>query len=247
MHFCAAQHVLVCALRKLILLQSKTPLALLTLILHLTTKTLDAKKDHLQLNQKNSPCLINFYLALDNKTPGCRQGRQLKAKAKNSPCLINSYLALDNKILGCRQGQQLKAKKLPSINPYLVLDNKTPGCWQGWQLKAKAKNSPCLINFYLALDNKILGCGERWQLSCRAHRDPRGGSTDPSPQSQHAVLRVDGTQALGHAAVGMLEAHSDLFHCLRLQVGLHLPAERCTLNGRSSPSPNRWVTQYAMG
>lgn len=52
------------------------------------------------------------------------------------------------------------------------------------------------------------------------------------------MLRVDGTQALGHAAVGMLEADGDLLHCLRLQVGLHLPAERCTLNERSSLSPD---------
>ena len=109
------------------------------------------------------------------------------------------------------------------------------------------KNSPCLIHSYLALDNKILGCWERWQLSCRAHSDPWGRSANPSPQSQHAVLRVDGTQALGHAAMGMLEANGDLLHCLCLQVGLHLPAERCTLNERSSLSPDRWVILYAMG
>ena len=163
MHFCcvcAAQHVLVCALRKIILHKAKAkklPLLLLTLILHLTTKPLDAKKDNLQLNQKNSPCLIHSYLALDNK---------------------------------------------------------------------------------------ILGCWERWQLSCRAHSDPWGRSANPSPQSQHAVLRVDGTQALGHAAMGMLEANGDLLHCLCLQVGLHLPAERCTLNERSSLSPDRWVILY---
>ena len=47
--------------------------------------------------------------------------------------------------------------------------------------------------------------------------------------------------------MGMLEANGDLLHCLCLQVGLHLPAERCTLNERSSLSPDRWVILYAMG
>lgn len=54
----------------------------------------------------------------------------------------------------------------------------------------------------LQVTDELLGGGEGGELSGRAHADPRYCSTGAPPQSQNAMLPVDGNQGVGHPLLG---------------------------------------------
>lgn len=50
----------------------------------------------------------------------------------------------------------------------------------------------------LQVNDELLGGGEGGQLSGRPHADPRHCSARAPPQSQNAMISVDGNQGVGH-------------------------------------------------
>ena len=54
----------------------------------------------------------------------------------------------------------------------------------------------------LKVNDQLLGGGEGGELSGRPHADPGYGSTGASPQTQNAVLPVDGCQSVDHPLAG---------------------------------------------
>lgn len=50
----------------------------------------------------------------------------------------------------------------------------------------------------LQVNDELLGGGEGGELSSRPHADPRHCSARAPPQSQNAMISVDGNQGVGH-------------------------------------------------
>lgn len=50
----------------------------------------------------------------------------------------------------------------------------------------------------LQVNDELLGGGEGGELSGRPHADPRHCSARAPPQSQNAMISVDGNQGVGH-------------------------------------------------